>query len=531
MCIARFSILVGALVACAKVGPPSGGAVDRSPPKILAHQPPEDATGVSLEAPVEIVFSEAMERERTEGAIFITPDSGVRYRWRGARLVLVFSAGLQPDRTYVVTVGTGARDLRRNALEKSFTFAFATGDEINQGGIAGQVFSDHELTATAHVWAYDLDHFAGVIGSDEPAYRTQSGGDGSYEFSRLAAANYRLLAFVDGNGNQIYDVGERLALPPGDVRLEEGAQARVGDLALFQPLRTVPRLRRVQAVHRRRLLLEFVAPTEARQVEVALKGLEVEGLYGVPQEENKVHVLTAPQEPGHPYSFEFLQVLGQAIEWKEPVRGSGRQDRTPPALVDKFPDGQDMVAGDTLKLVFSEAMQAVDPVDFWLQSDSTQAIEGRWQWQNKTSLQFVPEHPYEPGNYRLQGLGDLLRDLGGLSLQDSLVGFEFEVLAVDRLASLQGYVAGGTETSWVVAQSRKQARVRRVRADANGYFILESLLPGAYTVFAFEDQNANGLQDYGSLEPFEPAEPYSRYLETVILSAGDRAEGIDLEFP
>ena len=74
------------------------------------------------------------------------------------------------------TVGTGARDLRRNALEKSFTFAFATGDEINQGGIAGQVFSDHELTATAHVWAYDLDHFAGVIGSDEPAYRTQSGG-------------------------------------------------------------------------------------------------------------------------------------------------------------------------------------------------------------------------------------------------------------------------------------------------------------------------------------------------------------------
>jgi len=531
MYIARFSILMSALVACAKVGPPSGGAIDRSPPKILAHQPPEDATGVSLEAPVEIVFSEAMERERTEEAIFITPEVGVRYRWRGMRLVLGFSAGLQPDRTYVVTVGTGARDLRRNALEKSFTFAFATGDKINQGRIAGQVFSDHELTATAYVWAYDLDHFAGVIGSDAPAYRTQSGRDGSYEFSRLAAANYRLLAFVDGNRNQVYDEGEQLALPSGDVRVEEGSQVRVGDLVLFQTAQPVPRLRRVQAVHQRRLLLDFVAPIEAQQVEVALKELEVEGLYGVPQEKNKVHVLTAPQEPGHPYPFTVLQVLGQAIEWKDPVRGSGRQDRTPPALVGKFPEDQDMVPGDTLKLVFSEAMQAVDPVDFWVQSDSTQVMEGRWQWQNKTSLLLVSKQSYEPGTYRLQGRGDLLRDLSGLSLKDTLVSFEFEVLATDKLASLQGHVSGGTEPIWVVTQSRKQVRTQRVRTDAVGYYSLESLPPGAYTVFAFEDQNANGLQDYGSLEPFEPAEPYSRYLETVNLSAGDRTEGIDLEFP
>ena len=106
-----------------------------------------------------------------------------------------------------------------------------------------------------------------------------------------------------------------------------------------------------------------------------------------------------------------------------------------------------------------------------------------------------------------------------------------EVLTADKLASLQGHVAGGTKTIWVVAQSRKQARIRRVRADAAGYYILENLLPGAYAIFAFEDQNANGLQDYGSLEPFEPAEPYSRYLENVNLSAGARAEGIDLEFP
>jgi hypothetical protein len=294
---------------------------------------------------------------------------------------------------------------------------------------------------------------------------------------------------------------------------------------------SVPRLRRVQAVHRRRLLLDFTAATEPEQVEVELKGLEVEGLYGVPREKNKIYVLTAPQEPGQPYPFTVLRVSGQSIEWKDSLRGSGRQDKTPPAIVGKFPDDEDMAPGDTLKLIFSEAMQEVEPVDFWVQSDSTQVPEGRWQWQGKTSLILVAERPYEPGIYRLQGRGELLRDLSGLALKDTLVAFEFEVLGTDKLASLQGRVSGGTGPVWVVAQLRNQARVQRVRADTAGYYILGNLLPGAYTVFVFEDQNANGVQDHGSLDPFESAEPYSRYPETVNLSAGDRVEGIDPAFP
>jgi hypothetical protein len=523
-------ILLGLLAACAKVGPPSGGAVDRTPPRITSHHPPADAIGLALDTRVEIVFSESMNRERTEEAIFVSPEVGARYRWRGPRLVVEFESGLQADRTYVVTVGTGALDLRRNALEESFTFAFATGERINQGRIEGWVFRDHQPAGTAHVWVYDLGHFKGRMGSDPPAYRTQSGRDGRYEFSRLSAAQYRLFAFVDKDRDQLYDKGELLALPAGDVQVEEGAQVRAGDLELFRRALLPGRLRRVQALHRTRLLLDFDEAVDPRAVEVGFEGLEVEGLYGVPQEKNKVYALTSPQEPGQPYPFAVLKVSGRAIEWKEPVRGSGRADCTPPVVSDQFPEDQDMAPGDTLRLVFSEAMQEGALVDFWVESDSTRALEGHWQWQGKTSLVFVPERPYEPGVYRLQGRGELLRDLAGLALKDPWVKFDFKVLAAQDLAGLRGRVPAGVKPIRVVAQHQGRERVYRTRAAPSGFYIMADLLPGSYAVFAFEDQNENGVQDHGSLAPFELAEPYYRHPEIVDLSAGGLAEGIDLAF-
>ena len=95
--------------ACAKVGPPQGGPVDDTPPQILSHSPDIDQLNVSLERFVEIVFSEQMDHRRTEEAIFVSPGDPLGFRWRGRTLRI--ELGLRPERTYVVTVGTGARDL------------------------------------------------------------------------------------------------------------------------------------------------------------------------------------------------------------------------------------------------------------------------------------------------------------------------------------------------------------------------------------------------------------------------------------
>ena len=116
--------------ACAKVVPPQGGPVDNTPPQIVSNSPDIDQINVSLERYVEIVFSEPMDHRRTEEAIFVSPGDPLGFRWRGRTLRI--DLVLRSERTYVVTVGTGARDLRNNALEQSFSFAFATGARLNQ---------------------------------------------------------------------------------------------------------------------------------------------------------------------------------------------------------------------------------------------------------------------------------------------------------------------------------------------------------------------------------------------------------------
>ena len=521
-------ILPGLLAGCAKVGSPAGGPVDRTPPGIAGHRPSADAVGVALDHQVEILFSEPMDRERTEEAVFVSPGGRLRFGWRGRRLVL--DLDLKSDRTYVVTVGTGARDLRRNALEQSFTFAFATGDQLNQGRVRGYVFRDHEPARAAHVWAYDLRRFEGRVGVDLPDYQTQSGQDGAYAFSRLSEGTFRLLAFVDENRNQRFDPGEFLALPAGDLPVAEGPEVEAGHLALVQAGPAAAQLQRVQAVHHCQLLLLFEAEVDPKAVKVELKGLAIEGVYGSAQDGRKVYLRTAPQEKGRAYPFVSLKVGDQSIKWKEAVRGSGRSDRTPPALVHFFPQkNQDMVPGDSLQLVFGEAMQPIDLADFWIASDSTRTPAGTWHWPGRGTLVFVPDPALEPGPYQLQGRGHLLQDLAGLALKDSLVEFEFEVLAPEDLAQLRGRAKGG-DTIRVVAQHQKQERVYQARADSAGHYDLEGLLPGPYTVWGFVDQNGNGRPDPGVLEPFAPAEPYCRFTGKVTLTPGTVAEDIDLEF-
>lgn len=512
---------LGLLVACAKIGPPPGGPVDRTPPRVVAHTPPADATSVPLGASVELQFSEAMDRERVAEALFVTPETPLRLHWQGRRLRLDLS--LQTDRTYVITIGTGARDLRGNPLEQSFTFAFATGPRLNQGQIRGRVYRDHRPAAGAHVWAYDLEGFRGEVGREAPAYRTQSGQDGIYAFARLATGQYRVLAFLDENRNQQWDAGEWLALPAADLTVDEADTAWAGDLALVPHLRPPPRLQRVQAVDDRRLLLEFSAPVSPARLEIAIEGLEVEQVYASPQDSARIYLRTALQEAGRPYPFATLKLDGQPLKWQEPVRGSGRAERTPPELVGRFPQEEQIAPGDALRLVFSEAMDLSLTGDLWLASDSTQVLEGSWHWEGPTCLTFVPIQSLIPGRYRLQILGERLRDLSGLPLRESLITMAFEVIAPEKMGRIQGRVTGGSGSPvWVIARS--QMREYRALAAPDGQFVLEDMLPGQYAVYAFVDRDGDGRPGPGRLSPFAWAEPYGRFPRTLELKAGDRIE-------
>lgn len=521
---AELFLWVWLALGCARVAPPTGGPADQTAPTVVGQYPPADATSVALGAAVEIRFSEEMDRDHVAEAVFIAPETPWEPRWQGRRLRLHLR--LQAGRTYVITVGTGARDRRGNRLAQSHTLAFATGSELNRGTLVGKVYRQHQPAAGVEVWAYDLSDFSGTVGMDPPAYRTQTGQDGSYAFSRLARGRYRVLALIDENRNRRYDPAEWLALPAADPVVEEGDTVQAGDLSLDRLSLTAPKLQRVQAPDARRLLLQFSGPVDPGSLAVALDGLPVEAVYASPQDSARLYLRTGPQEDGRAYAFTRFELDGVAVPWREPVRGSGRADQTPPRLVDSPSDRGAMVAGDTLWLAFSEAMHPEVPGDLWIATDSTAAPPaGTWVWVGPTRLGFVPA-ALSPGRHRLTGRGPALRDLAGLPLADSLMTVAVEILDPADLGRLPGRIVGDEEGAVVVCA---EGRNRQVCAPVlDRAFVLGPFPPGEYVVHAFVDRDRDGVRSPGRPVPFAPSEPYGRVAGAVTVPRGGVAAEVEV---
>ncbi len=512
------SILVALLLGCAKVGPPTGGPIDEEPPRILSHYPESDALEVARDTEVEIVFSEPMNRPQTEAALFTSPVGPLQLSWHGPRLHVAMP--LAEERTYVLTVGTGARDRRGNALTKSFTLAFATGSQLDQGLVRGWVYQDHQPVVGAHVWAYDLATFSGEVGLDEPSYQTQSGADGGYEFVRLAPGPYRVLAFRDANRNARPDADEWLALPASAVEVGEQA-VQAGDLALARQQMPAPVLKRVQAIHAKRLMLLFAEPVDLRELELEVAGLAVESLYAAPDMEEKIYVETATQEPDRRYA---VQLALAGVPWDSSVRGSGRSDRKPPSFVGLTRNR--LAARDALDLLFSEAMQPAALAGVWTASDSTQSLAGDWLWPAPNRARFAPAQPLAPGAYRLAGLAAPFVDRTGNSLADSLLRLSFSVGA--ETAAIRGQVQAGQAGRVQVAAIAEDGRTYAEWAGEEGRFELDGLLAGTYSLWAFVDRDGDGEYSSGSLSPFRYSEPYGRYGEPIDLAEDQIVEEVDI---
>jgi uncharacterized protein (DUF2141 family) len=521
------------LGACAKVGKPQGGPLDEAAPTIVAHTPAADAIRVSADARVEILFNERMERQRTVEAIFVSPESSIEFQWPGfggRQLVLKFKRPLQADRTYVVTVGTGARDLRNNPLAESYSFAFGTGDRLNQASISGFVFSDHEPVSGAMIWAYDVQNMEGQVGQASPAYRTQSGQDGGYEFLRLSVGSYRVIAFKDENRNDKLDRAERVALPSQDLDVGGEGVTRTGDLAAYRVAQPETNLEKVQALDRNRILLIFSREVEAHRLEVVLPELEILSTYNSPTDGRKVYIVTSTHVAGRSYRFERLQLDAEELEWDEPIRGSAREDRKPPEVVASFLSPGQVVGDEPLRLVMNEAIDADTLAGFWLDSDSTEVVDGRWERDSAISFRFLPAAPWALGKHRLQLNPALLTDLAGLSPRDSVYTYSFAAMKETDLGGITGTVGSSLEAEvGVEAVCKKSGRAYPATAAADGSYKLDGLVPCGYIVYSFGDTNGNHRHDGGVTEPYRAAEPYDRYPEPVTLVRGAVVSDVDME--
>lgn len=561
--VSRLTLALLWLVSCAKQAPPPGGPVDETPPKIVEADPPAGTVRVARDTRVRLRFSEKVDRRSLSDAIFVTPSPGgdLGLDWNGLDLEIKFPDSLRVNTTYVITLGTGIRDLRNNRLEQSYSLAFSTGDSIATGELRGKIFGENPAAAGQGIL---VGAFLGD-GNRQPDptrevadYTTQTSKAGDFEFRYLVDGLYRLFAIDDKYGNRLYDRGEdAIGVASRDLQVG-GANSASTDinirLALEDTLR--PALNSVVATDHRHLEWRFeepVAPMDGDwfphlRVLPASSGSAAFSLLASaphPLDPKQVHSFTSPQAPGsyRASAADLFDLAGLPLDslYREvEFVAAGNPDTIRPRLIRLSPpDSARAVAlNEPVVATFSELMRMDSTCAPFVVHDSAGvAVKGKGGWENFFQYQFNAAGGWEGlAKYTVDVVADSTFDLSGLALDDTVRQRIFWTMNADTLSSISGAVSD--EEAAAAGPLRLTAKQivggkasYETMVSKPGAYEFPAVLPGVYQLSIYRDANNNGRYDFGRPFPFLPAERFRVASDSVKVRARWPNEGNDIRLP
>lgn len=548
-----------ALSMCAKQGMPPGGPVDKTPPEVIRTIPTSGDTLVDVNTSVQVWFSEGIQSSTARDAIFITPYSGedVKYKWRGKKCTIKFPKPLKSDRTYVVTLGTGIKDYRGNAMKNSTTIAFSTGAILDECEMSGRVYGLSDARGI-DVWAYSIEDSLNPDPSVvEPDYIVQCGTTGEFTFTHVSPGLYRLFAVRDRISDRLYESGEdEVGVTFRDVFLSREEFQESGSL-YFRMTRedtTGPSVIKVDAVDRHRVTIHFNEAISQKSVlsessvsivsaDDPTETLRVRQSYRDPMNAQVVHVSTQPQSPGKKYRITMESLRDEAgnpvaLKTREATfDGNAEPDTTRPVLVRAVPQPGEAHAGlDGILLTFDEPMDSIRFSDgFSLADTSGRSVQGTVAWNDPAEFVFRSDRRLKSRSvYEIRVLGKDAKDLAGNSLSDT--AFTFITVDAGTLSEIAGNVSDPDSSAAgpIYVTARKVGREETVYTSVlagPGAYRLKDVLPGSYLLESFRDEDDNGRYSLGRPFPFKHSERFTVYGDTVRVRSKWFNEGNDIRLP
>jgi hypothetical protein len=552
--------LILLLISCAKRDFPPGGPADLTSPQVLEVFPPDNSLNIDPSTKITLTFSERMDKEKTEKSIFITPvpETPFKFKWKKNKLVLEPSQPLQKDRTYVINLGANAQDLHNNKLEKSYSFAFSTGEKLDDGFISGKTNFQSKKEKGVSIWAYPLiKDKEPDPKKDKPEYATISDQNGEYSLSYLAKSLYRLFAVKDLNNDLLWDPDkEPLGVATKDVNLSQDSLSFFGiDFTLIQRDTTLPTLLNCQSMDKRTVRLEFDEPLSFRAGQsiyekdnyklfsdtLLEQSLKVEQVYTKGDDYQKVYLITdeMTKRKYTVYVQNLFDLSGNPVNSQYnncSFEGTESEDKAPLKIISTNPQsGAKNVQLDAeIKLFFEKPPEKNSAEKGFVLKDSLEErVEGKFLWENPAELIFHPDKLLQGKMKYELTLKDLV-DLWGNPFSDTSFKLTFTTVNPDTLGSISGRVENLTDNKAEIAITMEKIEIPKLKYEKKlkepGEFKFENIFPGKYNLRAYLDLNGNGILDQGKVLPFEPTEPQTFYPDTLNIRPRWETEGVVLRF-
>ncbi len=205
------------LVACARIGTPTGGPKDVTPPKVVECKPANYSTLFS-ENRITIEFNEFIKSGSFKQELIISPPLKKKPEifLKGKTMVIDLEEELMQNTTYTFDFGEAIQDFTEGNILKDFQFVFSTGSYLDSLSLKGRVINafDHEpLEEKSLVMLYNL-LYDSVPYDTIPKYIGRVDDRGYFSVNNIPADTFLLFALQDVNNNYLYDQpNEMIAFP------------------------------------------------------------------------------------------------------------------------------------------------------------------------------------------------------------------------------------------------------------------------------------------------------------------------------
>lgn len=526
------------LQSCANQLPPGGGPEDTMPPSVVEVYPTSGATNFNDNA-IEITFSEYINKNSVRNAIFVSPPLKYpfKYDWSGKTLRLELRDTLRRNTTYTITIGAEVEDYNNgNKMLEPFTFAFSTGNTIDIGKVAGKVYNDDP--SGVMILAYKDASDTVDISAEEPDYISQVGKNGRYTLLGLGNGEYRIIALKDKLNDLKYQINDdyygvqykRVILSDGNTEINDL------DFMLTRGDTIPPKLSNANAIDSYKYLIEFNEAVDSVNIgsgnfylvdSLTNKKYYSRFFYKGRGKKNQFYISLQDTLPESGRIFLVAENIpdlkGNLTSYDIiPITPVVKADTSAPVFIGiegVYPENKIDYENPVIKCKFDEGFNLPD--SFVALSDKKGNIFS-YRIEKTDDAAFniiVKSRLRQATEYEMEIDLGKITDIAGNKV-DSVLTVNFTTASDLEFSAVSGNLICNSDTSdiYVVIKNIDTGKNYLEKTDANK-FAINKVLPGKYIIWHFIDKDGNGSYSYGSVKPYEFAEKFYYYPDTLNLRA------------
>ncbi len=206
-----YVLFVFIMLRCARIGQPTGGEKDITPPKLLKSIPDSAQTGFDQNT-IKLYFDEYVVIKNPQKNILISPPPEEMPQITPAGFAskvfeIKFDKALQKNTTYLINFGESIADYNEGNKLNNLQLVFSTGSFIDTLQLEGKIIPVYmdKKPEKILVGLYPLHDFNdSVIFKHKPYYVTVADKQGNFKLKHLKAGSYKIIALGDQNGDYKY---------------------------------------------------------------------------------------------------------------------------------------------------------------------------------------------------------------------------------------------------------------------------------------------------------------------------------------